>query len=340
MHATHGARAPGKLFLFGEYAVLAGGYAVVASSARGVSVSFDASRTTGYQVIGADMGATSTALPEAALRAIAQPESHVRGLTADVSELYEQGAKLGLGSSAASTIASLLAVNPSLIHDREHLFTAAFNAHREIQSGRGSGADVALAAFGRCIGYQLKQPQSPFSYLTTSAPMWEGDYIQTEHAVVYPQPALPRELRIEAVWLGKPASSTELIQRVEAACHDARLDALNAIFQTISGCASTFITGSGSQDVDAVCKLVREANQAMEELTSLTGAPVCTPLHRELVDVATQYGVACKPSGAGGGDFSLLMGHKDADWPALFEGLPLGAQYIPIALGESEPEVF
>ncbi|NIR97720.1 MAG: hypothetical protein GWN54_10245, partial [Gammaproteobacteria bacterium] len=69
------------------------------------------------------------------------------------------GHKLGIGSSAAICTAvygafcELLGVGPSL--------TDALAVHRSLQSGSGSGIDVAAAYLGGSLRYQLRGERPP-----------------------------------------------------------------------------------------------------------------------------------------------------------------------------------
>ena len=119
--------APGKLVLTGAYAVLDGAPAIVAAVDR--------------YALADDRGAAA---------------SHV-----DVSALHDdRGQKLGLGSSAASIVATLglrahgrgedLRSAPA----RAGIFRAAREAHAKEQNG-GSGVDIAASVFGGILRYAL-----------------------------------------------------------------------------------------------------------------------------------------------------------------------------------------
>lgn len=340
---TSHASAPGKLFLFGEYAVLGGGWALVAATDRAVHVDYDEARH-GYEVVGAPLTA-DTRLPRAAMRALGEHEDRVEHLRADLSELYVDGQKLGLGSSAASTIASMLAVKPDLHTQPMHLFDRAFAAHRDIQNGKGSGADVACAAFGGLIAYRLKVPQAPLPGISgrelqplPSAAQEQG------HAWVVRDLSLPGTLRIEAVWTGKPASSTVLIGKIEAALPSMR-DVIQVQLDAMATHAATVMSvlmDTSMDDDRRVARIVECAhsvNDAMDILTRDTGAPILTRPHELLWHVAHPCGIAVKVSGAGGGDFSLLMGHQDADWDTLLATLPQGCTHIPLQFGVARQPV-
>ena len=344
-HGACAAAAPGKLFLFGEYAVLCGGWSIVAASSRRVRVRFDpASERSSYEVRGAPLS-SDTALPRAALKALGLPETQLKRLSADLSELYLEGEKLGLGSSAASTIATMLSLSPSLLKEPERLFSLAFQAHRELQQGRGSGADIAASAFGGLIGYRLGAPQPPFELLgvpTLDVPALDMlRRRESPYADVIPSLSWPATLRVEAIWIGQPASSTALVARVEQAFErspgrvKAELERLASLAaQALKLCVSREAT-----DASRFKALAASCEEAMHALTALSGAPIVTSLHEQLSSVALRRGFSTKPSGAGGGDFSLVFGGVEDPWEALLAELPAGCRHVPFRLGASYPEV-
>lgn len=314
------ASAPGKLFLAGEYAVLAGGWCLVAAIDRRVMATLreDAS---GYRVEGASLSAEQ-ALPRAALRAAGLDEAIVARCTTDVSALYEGERKLGLGSSAASTVALLRAASAL---DAGGLFEAAFGAHRELQGGRGSGADVAAACWGGLLAYRLHEPQPPFEAIEAEPLPGARDEGLAQLLPV----SWPEELVLEAVWTGEPASSTELVGRVERArASDPR--SLDAILGRIASAARAIARALASQDAGEVLAHMARAEALMGELGERAGAPILCPAHQALSARARGHQLVCKPSGAGGGDLSLLLGPPGADWEGMMAGLPAGCQRVSL----------
>ncbi|MCX5743511.1 MAG: phosphomevalonate kinase, partial [Proteobacteria bacterium] len=130
MHAS----APGKLIISGEYAVLDGAPALVLAVNR--------------RVVARLVGEPSTAAPSPFLAAVAA-ELARRGrvmpaIVVDSSALYDGAMKLGLGSSAAVTVAATALAIASA--DPARVFPIALAAHQAAQAARGaagSGADVA-----------------------------------------------------------------------------------------------------------------------------------------------------------------------------------------------------
>ncbi len=328
------ASAPGKLFLFGEYGVLAGGWCVVAAVDRRV-LAHRRSEPAGYEVLGADLSDPS-ALPRAVLAELDhETDSDIDRLSADVRRLFDEttGEKLGLGSSAASTVAltaASLSDGSLTAQDRRLIFEHAFGAHRRLQGGRGSGADIAAASFGGIVAYRLVRPMEPFGACATSADI--AAEVSTDEAHVRLAVPLPPELRIEPLWLGSPARSTSFVRRCEQAFESAPDETQRALCRT-SAIAEEALSAIDTGRPGRVVELARQADQALERLGELIEAPIVTEAHRALRERARAHAIAVKPSGAGGGDFSLAIGPAEASWEPFLRDLPGGVRHIPLALG-------
>ncbi len=145
-------RAPGKLVLLGEYAVLDGAGAIVAAVDHGV----DCRRSPGR------LG-WSTPGDDRFVRHVLQTLPLEIGQFAftDWNPVQLQGAKAGFGGSAASVVAAVLAAGrPPL---------SAFDVHRAVQGG-GSGVDVYASLNGgvRRVPDGKRVPMPPF------AVVWSG----------------------------------------------------------------------------------------------------------------------------------------------------------------------
>jgi phosphomevalonate kinase len=333
------ASAPGKLFLFGEYGVLAGGTCVVCAVDRRVHAKLLA-RGAGYRLDGASLD-DATALPEAVISQLgphARAGCQIDRLATDVGELYETTdrgmEKLGLGSSAASAVALTAACigddTGSATEHRQRVFEHAFAAHRRLQGGRGSGADIAASCFGGVVGYRLLDTPQPFSDLGLASRF--EPTARFEHAELRAGLSVPPDLRIEPIWLGRPAKSTSFVGRCEQAL-GAHPDAVAAQLAHIGELADAALEALVGADARALIELVAQADDALDELGSLIEAPIVTDAHRRLRAHGAGCGVRVKPSGAGGGDFSLAVGPTEAGWRGFLDGLPEGLRHIPLAFG-------
>jgi len=313
------ARGFGKLFLLGEYAVLHGGIALVTAVDRGVSAHLRPDRD-GYQTIGADL---DQRLPIRVLDH-GQRAEILHRLSVDVSEFFLGDLKLGLGSSAASAVAILRAARPEL--SAQQIFELADLAHRAHQGGRGSGADVAAAAYGGTMAYRLGAQWAEPPWIGTPPGRTEVTRL-----------TLPTELRFEAVWMGESASSTALAGKVSEA--KLRGD-VRATLSSISATASFGINACNDNDAKSFMDAMSSGDALMQRLGDQTGVPIVTPGHQALRAFAAEFGMVAKPSGAGGGDFSIVVGPKNSRWLRFTTDLvELGLRHIPLEFGHtSDPE--
>ncbi|MEQ1569149.1 MAG: hypothetical protein ABMA64_26170 [Myxococcota bacterium] len=137
--------APGKVVLLGEYAVLDGAPAVVAAVDHGVVVTF----TPGP--IRAVVTPVDDRFARAALDAVGAPAGTY--VFADWNPVPGPD-KVGLGGSAAATVAAVLVGAPGL--DPHTRFRTALAVHRAVQ-GSGSGVDVAASTYGGVCRFEAEQ---------------------------------------------------------------------------------------------------------------------------------------------------------------------------------------
>src|SRR6185312_7882085 len=129
------ASAPGKLILTGEYAVLDGAPALVAAiDRRVIARRYSGPRgSSPFLVAVADELARRRGKDDVAVQAAMQ-------IVVDSSALYDDATKLGLGSSAAVTVAATalaLAADQKLpVIDREEVLAIALGAHAHAQGSK------------------------------------------------------------------------------------------------------------------------------------------------------------------------------------------------------------
>ncbi|MDJ0522261.1 MAG: hypothetical protein QNJ90_09330 [Planctomycetota bacterium] len=315
------ATAPAKLVLLGEYAVLEGAPALVAAvdrraqvtvapnegerwrftsdlpgyppsdvtwSAEGIRVEVEASEHDEWTVL------PGTVIECVCDTADVQPWTlpplsvHIESLALHAEE---SGAKLGLGSSAAVTVALASAMRAQLVAlghlDAEPAPEDALMEnlwiHAEVQEGRGSGLDVAAATFGGLLAYQV-----------------EEDALQVD--VV----DLPPEVEFTAVWTGTSASTASFLDGMEAFEHRAP-DEHARHMAVLAELARRGLDACTQGDADAWMETVRAWTPAMQALGDAAGLPIVAGAHAELAALTRGTETAYKPSGAGGGDVGLLF---------------------------------
>lgn len=257
--------APGKLVLTGAYAVLEGAPAIVVAVDR--------------------HAVADTSAPD----------------DVDVGALHDEaGRKLGLGSSAASMVASQGARAVARGEDladplvRTNLFRAVRDAHAHSQKG-GSGVDVAAAVHGGALRYSIEGSDSgPGS---SRAP----GTLDTTHAQVR-SVELPPGLVLRAFWSGTSARTSDLRARVDA--HLAAMPLALADLRRLAAVASSAVDAG---DVNSFVLAARETGAALEALGHAADAPIVLPAFADLAVRAAAEGGAFLPSGAGGGDVAVWL---------------------------------
>jgi phosphomevalonate kinase len=210
--------------------------------------------------------------------------------------MCHEGVKLGLGSSAAVTVAAVASVfheagkdieAPAIRLDMWHVCK---QAHDAFQAAVGSGADLAACLFGGIVAFR---PDGP-----TIAP-WP-----------WPEEAVP-----VFVWTGRPASTPEMLRGFRGLRHRdptgfrSLVAEMGAIVETLLP-AGPSRAGSLESDAPAYARLVeavRAYGQVLERMGQRLGQEVVLPQARAAARIAEALGGAAKPSGAGAGDMVVAV---------------------------------
>ena len=316
-------RAPGKLFIAGEYAVVEPGEpAVLVAVDRHLTVRLTEAGGPGRVRSGRSMlawrhagdgVAVVTGRNDYVTAAIGAVESlrAARGLPARyfdldlTSDLTDtDGRKLGLGSSSAVVVAIMAAL------DRFHglaltplqRFRLALLATIEV-SPNASGGDLAVATFGGWIHYTSPDRDALVARRaevglaeTLDSDAWDG-------CGVTPLPS-PESLQLLVGWTGEPASTPRLVERVR---RPRDVASYGGFISDSRVCVNDLVAGLGKGDV---ADSIRRARALLQGLARDTGIEIETAALARLCDIAERHGAAAKPSGAGGGDCGVaLAGH-------------------------------
>lgn len=306
---------PGKLLLAGEYAVLLPGHdCLVAAVERRLCVEAEAAARWSVRS-GEARWTQGEPVPEglqfavaAALAVEARFAGRPRALqTRD--ELSVDGHKLGLGGSAAATVAAAFAAAEGTGAAREALWALADEVHRRVQGGRGSGADVAASVFGGVLRY-AKEPR------------------RAQPAAVHP------DVRLVAVWTGASVKTAPRLARFQAFVQERPADAQRfaaASDEAVEALALGLSQGS-AKGLRAALGAAREALGTLEEAC---GLELETPALRLAVEVAQRLGAAGKLSGAGGGDCAVVLAVGDEVLRRVVDGLSsAGLEPFPLAFAK------
>ncbi len=301
------ASAPGKLILTGEYAVLDGASAVVLGVNRRVTAAVGTPQASPF---------LSAVAVELAARGLGDAARRAAEIAVESAELYAGGTKLGLGSSAAVTVAAtalalelgdsdlraaaiaattndgwsatnVLSTVASATRepvDQALVLAIASAAHAAAQAARGSrgsGADVAAAVHGGAIAFQ---------------------------AGAVTRLAWPGAVALVPFFTGHAAETGPLVAQVMAAQpHGALKEIAAASTRAIAA------LGSGEGVIAAFARCA-DAFDVLAAATGLPLVPTCVIAARRAM---AAFGGTAKTTGAGGGDVAVALVPATSDLDAV-----------------------
>ena len=303
------ATAPGSLMLLGEYAVLHGKHAIVCAVNKRITVTLTPRQDKRIEILSSLHGRFVTELPALqtaesfrfVIGVLQQYHSKLKtgcdlNITTDFSD------KMGLGSSAAVTVATLSAVvswlninlSPQeLTHEARHII-------KTIQSV-GSGADVAASVHGGIISY-LAQPLQ-IEKFTTFHP-------------------------ITVLYSGYKTTTVSAIQQVNES-FAIYPNLFHQMTNVIGECSSQGIQFLRTQDWKNLGKVMNVQQGLMEALGVSTNL-----LHDMVGNLRQQPGIlGAKISGSGLGDCIIGLGKlKDPGIYTNAQHISRGIQFIPVEI--------
>lgn len=301
--------APGSTMITGEHAVVYGHPAIVAAIDFRVTLTATPLPAPILQIvsdIAPPLRANMTDLPQDGpyrfvLRAVALYRDQLQtGLRLAFASQIDP--TLGLGSSAAVSIATLTALNAltSNRHSPAALHGQALGLVRAIQ-GRGSGADLAASLMGGMLAYQL-----PDSLLDDTPP--------GHQARITP---LPNPPELGLCYAGYKTPTAQVLAQVAQAMR-AEPDRFRRIYADMGHSAQSAIDAARSRDWPGLGAALTAYQTLMDRL----GVSDAT-LNRILQQAAGTPGLlGAKISGSGLGDCVLSLGTR----PAQFAPAPLAHQ--------------
>ena len=277
--------APGKVVLFGEYAVLAGAPATVMAVDAIATVAIEASvdsawhfsstgfasepiSTDGMQLpTQASSGFVAAVLRHWGFTALVEVSAKPMQIHSDTSAFFHSGKKLGLGSSAAVCTAAYMGLAELL--QRPPQMQEALAIHRSWQGGKGSGLDVASCWHGGVIRFQEG---------TAKSMLW------------------PNNLAWQIVWSGNSAATIDHISHFDKWREQANHEPLARLSRL-----------SEELCVNPNMELIAAYQHALMTLDNAADLKIFSAEHQELVKIAADFGLVYKPCGAGGGDIGIAF---------------------------------
>lgn len=213
---------------------------------------------------------------------------HVPGaLTVDASALRRENIKLGLGSSAAAAAAAAAAVFATHGHALDdptiarRVFECALEGHASI-APQGSGVDVAASSLGGFLKFR------------------RGEELEVERV------AAPAGLRIELVWTGHAARTSELVAKVLELRRRAPAD-YHQHMKRLAGVAREFVEAFSAGGAADVVRTAASYAEGMAALGDAAGAPIVEARLGRAAELAGRFSGSAKPCGAGGGDVAIAF---------------------------------
>lgn len=337
------AKAPGKLYIAGEYAVVETGYpAIIVALNQFVTVTIEKSENFGsivsqqYQngsVMWTRQGdrmiidnrdntfnyiLSAIKLTEEYAQSLGRPmETYHLKVNSDLDS--PDGKKYGLGSSAAVTVATINALCQlyGIEMDKERLFKLAAIAHLDVQ-GNGSLGDIAASVYGGWIAYRSFDR----NWLNSSRHQVElNKLIQLN----WPQLKIkqlnpPANLNLLIGWTGSPASTSRLVDKVTIN-KSQKQHGYQAFLQDSKKYVQEIIAGFKTENLESIETGINHNRLILQKLSQLTQVDIETPLLKKMCDIANQFGAAAKSSGAGGGDCGIMILDKNINAEKLIQTL-------------------
>lgn len=278
--------APGKILVAGEYAVLHGAPAICMAINRRARVTIRPSghgthcvSAPGYQQ--KEMRFESIAEVAEDLPLLAAVWEQFPGasqesleIEIDTRSFFSGREKLGIGSSAAATVA-LAAAFGAISGQGPDDCKQAQAAHLAMQNGRGSGADVASSYYGGLIEFRMSASAS-------ARLSW------------------PKELHYALLWSGRSCSTAAQLQKLVGTGSS---DAGAALLTSAEDVAVAWHAGAAHMILVALRGYV----DALRHYDDEYQLDIFSAGHATLAKQAAASGLIYKPCGAGGGDFGMAF---------------------------------
>lgn len=324
-------KAPGKLYIAGEYAVTEpGNKSVLIAVNRFVTATIDdANPTEGFihsktlhhepvtftrkqdKIVVSDTDAAEQL--EYVIQAIEVFEQYAKSnhiplrhfnLTIDSNLDDTSGHKYGLGSSAAVLVSVIKALNEfyNMQLSNLYIYKLAVIANMKLQSLSSCG-DIAVSVYTGWLVYStfdhewVKQQIIDTSVDEVLQKNWPGLHVEPL------QP--PENMEVLIGWTGSPASSHHLVSEVKRLKSDPSI--FNYFLEQSKSTVNHLIQSFKTNHIDGVKETIKQNRKIIQYLDSFANIDIETPQLKKLCDIGDKFGGASKTSGAGGGDCGITI---------------------------------
>ena len=354
-------KAPGKLFIAGEYAVVEPGHgAIIAAVSRYLTVTIDETTSVGTL--------TSTQNPVVVVEwtreneqfrakgdhpyklveeAILVAEQYVRECGILTNALYslsitselddaKRGIKYGLGSSGAVVVATIQAVLDFYETPRTPLLIYKLSVLTNLRlSQRGSFGDIAASSFGGMV-YYTSPDRSDLLVKLQSQTIKEICDNDWKDLLIERLPEIP-DFTLLVGWTGQVAITDSLIQATEK---KRKVATDSAFYKEFLVKSHAIVQGLQSawnkQDIPALQEGIRSNRALLNEFAQVMQLEIETPALQTLCNLAEQNGACAKTSGAGGGDCGICFTQNETERQQIeTQWAKAQIQVLPIAIAEA-----
>jgi len=323
------AKAPGKLYIAGEYAVVEPGHpSILITVDRFITASIKETDNIGSVLsknyLENPINWFRTEHGEIVLNQEKHPFSYIEAaiLTTEKyaleqnaelkffdleinSHLDEMGMKIGLGSSAAVTVATIKGLLQfyDLPYSSLLVYKLATLAHLTVKSN-GSFGDLAAASFTGWIAY------SSFDrdwVIAKKEQLSTSELIQLDWPYLYIERLnQPKNLKLLIGWTGSPASTTHLVNKVKQSKTSDQLTYKEFLIES-KKCVSQLIKSFKQKNLELISAMITRNRFLLTQMGESSGVTIESSALKALCDIAEQNGAVAKSSGAGGGDCGIAI---------------------------------
>ncbi|GGI43071.1 phosphomevalonate kinase [Mammaliicoccus stepanovicii] len=329
------AKAPGKLYIAGEYAVTEPGYkSVLIAVDRFVTATIEDTDTECGSIHSKALHKDQVSFVRKEDKIVISDIDHAKQLKyiTQAIEVFEQyvnsknitlrhfnitidsdlddasGQKYGLGSSAAVLVSVLKALN-EFYHmqlSNLYIYKLAVIANMKLQSLSSCG-DIAVSVYTGWLVYSTFDHEWVKEQIITSTvdevliKNWPGLHIEPLQA--------PEHMKVLIGWTGSPASSHHLVSEVKRLKSDPNI--FGHFLKSSQLNVEKLIQAFKTNHIEGVLDSIRKNREVIQYLDAFATVDIETPDLKKLCAIGEKYDGASKTSGAGGGDCGITIVKND-----------------------------